>query len=111
MRELDARGVCALGATCVGLAVLARTPGVRRDQHVKLFGRPAPPVDPKAVRFERRRRLVPPRRSPGRDAPGGGADTIAGGARGALGEEGLGGDVRVDDRGRGVDPEATDRRA
>ena len=49
--------------------------------------------------------------SPGRDAPGGGADTIAGGARGALGEEGLGGDVRVDDRGRGVDPEATDRRA
>ena len=50
MRELDARGVCALGATCVGLAVLARAPGVRRDQHVKLFGRPAPPVDPCAVR-------------------------------------------------------------
>ena len=50
MRELDAREVCALGATCVGLAVLARTPGVRRDQHVKLFGRPAPPVDPCAVR-------------------------------------------------------------
>ena len=60
MGSVDARDVCSLGATCVGLALLARSPAVRNDQHAKLFGRPPPAVDPASVRTRANASATPP---------------------------------------------------
>ena len=60
MGSVDARDVCSLGATCVSLALLARSPAVRNDQHAKLFGRPPPPVDPALVRTRANLGPTPP---------------------------------------------------
>ena len=60
MGSVDARDVCSLGATCVALALLARSPAVRNDQHAKLFGRPPPPVDPASVRIRANASATPP---------------------------------------------------
>ena len=60
MGSVDARDVCSLGATCVALALLARSPAVRNDQHAKLFGRPPPAVDPASVRTRANASATPP---------------------------------------------------
>jgi len=44
----DARGVVRLGATCASLADIARSQAVRQQQHVAMFGRPAPVAPPRA---------------------------------------------------------------
>jgi hypothetical protein len=54
----DPRGVCRLGAACMGLAAIAQSPQVRQAQHAALFGRAGPPPLGRAVQ-------VYPRLTPG----------------------------------------------
>ena len=55
----DARGVVRLGATCASLAEIARSQAVRQQQHVAMFGRPAP-VAPLRAPLTQARPSAPP---------------------------------------------------